>query len=293
MGKTAWTAFVLVATVLGHRAVEASARFAADVCDQTPASRIPARAAGAETATEFVHDIAAVDGDAREAAIGAQILAGNVPQFLRRLVPVEMRANVPGGVHVVVCALPDYLAIGSDPDFLRVPMRLATALTIADAYGFVLPTAKIVDAIAAQASAHLAPQPLPAGPEMRSTAYYLEHNDLIEAQRLTLGVSLGALTTGDKKDLVITNRLWSKPSSVAIYGWHRLDGTPIQPLSTLHGERYADYSHGVRLIGSLAYVDDEPRSLVDLLQDPDWAPALSDEGPMARVTELMAALRAR
>jgi len=293
MGKTAWTALLLVATVLGYRDAEASAGLPADACDQTPVSRIPARPAAAETATEFLHDIAADDDDLREAAIGAQILAGNVPQFLRRLVPVQMHANAPEGANVVVCALPDYLAIGSDPDFLRVPMRLATALTVADAYGFVIPTPKIVDAIAAQSSAHLAPQPLPAGPEMRSTAYYRAHNDLIEAQRLTLGVSLGALTTGDKKDLVITNRLRSKPSSVAIYGWHRLDGTPIQPLSTLHGERYADYSHGVRLIGSLAYVDGEPRSLVDLLEDPDWAPAFSDEGPMPRVTELMAELRAK
>jgi hypothetical protein len=74
----------------------------------------------------------------------------------------------------------------------------------------VLPTRKIVDAIAAQAPVHLARQPLPAGPQMRSTEYYRAHNDLIEAQRRTLGVELGELVDGDKKDLVITKRLWTR-----------------------------------------------------------------------------------
>ena len=293
MGKTACATLLLIATALPRYADANTVSAAANACDQGPIERIPVRPSGAATASQFVDDIADADTDARESAIRAQLLAGNIPQFLRRLVPVQMRASAGEDTDVVVCALPDYLAIGSDSDFLLVPMRLATALTIAAAYGFMLPTSKIVDAIAAQASAHLMPQPLPAGPEMRSTAYYRTHNDLIEAQRVTLGVSLGALTTGDKKDLVVTNRLWSKPSSVAIYGWHRTDGSPIQPLSTLHGERYADYSHGVRLIGAVAYVDGEPRPLVDLLENPDWAPVLSDEGPIPRVTELIAALRAR
>jgi len=290
MGKPVAIALLLAAMCFGHRA-EADAILADHACDQTPIRQIPARAASAVTATQFVREIADVDDDARESEIRAQLLAGNMPQFLRRLVPVDMHA--PDGSNVVICALPDYLAIGSDPDFLLVPMRLATALTVASAYGFAIPTPKIVDAIASQASAHLEPQPLPASAAMRSTGYYKTHNDLIEAQRRTLGVSLGALTTGDKKDLVITNRLWNRLSSVAIYGWHRPDGRPIQPLSTLHGERYADYSHGVRLIGAVAYVDGRPRSLVDLLQDPVWAPALSAEGPMPRVNELMDVLRAR
>ena len=290
MGKIVASALLLVTMCLGDR-VEANPVLAADACDQTPLSRIPARGPSAVAATEFVHEIADVDDDARESEIRAQLLAGNMPQFLRRLVPIDMHAS--NGSNVVICALPDYLAIGSDPDFLLVPMRLATALTVASAYGFAIPTPKIVDAIASQASAHLAPQPLPASAAMRSTGYYKTHNDLIEAQRRTLGVSLGALTTGDKKDLVITNRLWNKLSSVAIYGWHRQDGTPIQPLSTLHGERYADYSHGVRLIGAVAYVDGRPRPLVDLLQDPAWAPALSNEGPMPRIGELIDVLRTR
>ena len=89
---------------------------------------------------------------------------------------------------------------------------------------------------------------------------------------------------------MLTNRLWSKQGRVAIYGWHRPDGTPIQPLSTVHGARYADYSHGVRLVSLVAYVDGVPRSLLDLLQDPRIAGSLSDEGPIERVADLVHAL---
>jgi hypothetical protein len=262
---------------------------AAGVCDAASAA-LPARPAGAPDATRFVHDLAGLDDDAREAAIRAQLMAGNVPSFLRRLVPVHLHdANT----DVTLCVAPDYLAIGSDSDYLLVPMRLATALKVADRYGFVLPTRKMVDAIYAQSSIRLAPQPLPAGDTMRSTAYYWHHNELVQRQRSAFGALRAALTAGDKKDLVLTNRLWRTPDRVAIYGWHRTDGRAIQPLSTVHGERYADYSHGVRLIGRLAWLDGEPRPIAALLGDPRLAAALSDEGVIPRVGELIAQLEAR
>jgi hypothetical protein len=88
----------------------------------------------------------------------------------------------------------------------------------------------------------------------------------------------------------MTNRLWANLGRVAIYGWHRPDGTPIQPLSTVHGARYADYSHGVRLISLVAYVDGQARSLLELLEDPQFAETLSDEGPIRRVAELIQSL---
>ncbi|WP_020649623.1 hypothetical protein [Solimonas variicoloris] len=262
---------------------------AAGVCDAASAA-LPARPAGAPDATRFVHDIAGLDDDAREAAIRAQLLAGNVPSFLRRLVPVRVQG---ANAEVTLCVAPDYLAIGSDSDYLLVPMRLATALDVADRYGFVLPTRKMVDAIYAQSSIRLAPQPLPAGDTMRSTAYYWRHNELVLRQRSAFGAVPAALTAGDKKDLVLTNRLWRNPDRVAIYGWHRSDGRAIQPLSTVHGERYADYSHGVRLVGRLAWIDGEPRPVTALLGDPRLAAALSDEGVIPRVGELIAQLEAR
>jgi len=217
-----------------------------------------------------------------------------MPSFLKRLVPVTLSGRTQSGriVQVIVCVAPDYLAVGSRSDFLYVPMRLSTALRVASHYGFTLPTARIVDAIYEQSILHLAPQPLPAGSQMRTTLYYEHHNELIEQQRKLLGAALGVLTAGHKKDLVITNRLWHNLDRVAIYGWHRSDHDPIQPLSTVHGARYADYSHGVRLVSTLVYVDGAPRPIAQVLADPQLAPILSSEGPIPQLGELILALSA-
>jgi hypothetical protein len=230
--------------------------------------------------------------DEREVAIESEMLAGDMPSFLKQLVPVTLIGETTAGrnVRVTVCVAPDYLAIGSGSDFLYMPMRLATALRIAGRFGFTLPTPRIVDAIYEQAAVHLVPQPLPASDQMRSTGYYQHHNELVSRQRATLGAHDGTLIAGHKKDIVLSNRLRRFPGRVAIYGWHRGENDPIQPLSTLHGAHYADYSHGVRLISTLAYVDGVPRSIFEVLADPQLAPILSDEGPMPDLNSLTAEL---
>lgn len=73
-------------------------------------------------------------------------------------------------------------------------------------------------------------------------------------QRAAQDAPLGALTVGDKKDLLLTNRLWGHLDRVAIYGWHMLDGKRIQSLSTVHGWRYADYSHRARFTRTRVFV---------------------------------------
>jgi hypothetical protein len=98
------------------------------------------------------------------------------------------------------------------------------------------------------------------------------------------------LMAGQKKDLVVSNRLWRKTGRVAIYGWHRGNGTPIQPLSTVHGARYADYSHGVRLVSAVAFVNGQARSIFDILEDPRLAGIVSDEGPIIRLASLIEAV---
>ncbi len=262
------------------------------VCSDGLLARIPAPVPSAMTGSEFAHRVELLSGSDREEQIEEELLAGDLPQFLRKLTPVTMSGRLPDGenVQVTVCVLTDYLAIGSDRDFLTIPMRLATALNVANRFGFTLPTARMVDAIYAQARVHLAPQPLPAGDRMRSTDYYWHHNELIAEQRSELGVQPGVLTAGHKKDLVITNRLLRFPDRVAIYGWHRANDSPIQPLSTVHGWRYADYSHGVRLVSTTISVNGEPMSLFDALADPGLSRVLSGEGPLPRIIDLMSRL---
>jgi hypothetical protein len=272
MSRSTALALISIVAIWPH---STAARGAAPSLAPSLARRIPLRAPKAMTGSQFADTVAHVDAGDRERAILQQILDGNIPSFLAALVPVTMSDR---GRTITVFVMPDYLAIGSDDDFLRVPMSLPTATAIADRFGFMLPTKKMVNAVYEQSGHHFVPEPLPAGPRMTSTDYYRMHNAMIERQMHADVVSPGTLVSGHKKDLVLTNLLVRTPGRVAIYGWHRHAGAPIQPLSTVHGACYADYSHGIRLVADRAWVDDELRSIREILSDPSLAPTISDEG---------------
>jgi hypothetical protein len=67
---------------------------------------------------------------------------------------------------------------------------------------------------------------------------------------------------------------------VALYGWHDLNGAPIQPLSTRHGEHYLDYSHGLRLVSELMLVNGRVMDVHDVVENTRLAPLVSREGPL-------------
>lgn len=240
----------------------------------------PSRAAAAPTGSAFAAEVESLPDPDRYAATRDALLAGNVPDFLRALVPVVL----PGEPAVTVFVSPDYLAVGDSRDYLTVPLDLPGAVAVTRALGCALPTRRIVDAVYRAAALHLAPAPLPAGPDMRSVAYLLRHRAVVGAQRPD---DAAAFVAGTQKDLVITPRLAAMPGREAIYGWHRLDGTPIQPLSLVHGVGYADYSHGVRLVADTVLVDGAPRGYFDALADPVTAAVLSDEGPIPAAARLL------
>lgn len=258
-------------------------------CPAALTAEIPRRDPGLPPGSAFAAAVAAEAGAPREAAIGATLLEGNIPGFLRRLKAISLSARAADGtLHTaIVCVMPDYLAIGTDDDYLRMPMDLHTATAVAARFGFVLPTRRMVDAIYAQSEVRLPPQPLPAGPRMRSTGYYVRHDTRIAEQLAALREPAGVLLAGHKKDVVLSNRLLSRPGRVAIYGWHRREHQPIQPLSTVHGAGYADYSHGVRLVADIMQLDGQVASLYHVLTDPVLAPLLSDEGPVRALDALI------
>jgi hypothetical protein len=251
-------------------------------CPEELSLAIPGRPAGAPSGSEIARQARNLGGTAREILLRDELFAGNIPTFLRQLVPVTLSGTDATGrrADITLCVAPDYVAVGSNGDFLRVPLGLDTALGVASRFGFVLPTRALVDTIYRQSGARLEPKPMKPGAQMTSTDYYVRHNRQIDLQRTSRGLPLGELLTGHKKDLVLTDRLRRKRGRVAIYGWHRSGGRPIQPLSTVHGARYADYSHGVRLVSATVFVNGEPRSIYDVLEDPSLAPLLSDEGPI-------------
>ena len=159
----------------------------------------------------------------------------------------------------------------TDRDEIRITIQIAAA------FGCSLPTRKMVDAIYEQAEVKLEPRPL--GEPRETVRRFVEHNGMIEQQRA--GKPLGALVAGHKKDVVISNRLKEKPGKVAIYGWHKLDGKPIQPLYVGHVDWYVDYSHGIRLVKNECEVDGKKTTVADVLTDQQVCELLSDEGPIA------------
>ena len=265
---------------------------ASPTCTAELAQQIPARSAEAPTGSALVKRTMDLNGKARDTVVSAEVLSGNIPSFLRHLMPVQLSGKRPDGsnVQVTICVTPDYLSIGNNRDFVRIPMGLPAAAEIADRFGFLLPTTRMVDAIYSQAGLHLEPSPMEANSLMRSTKYLWLHNQTVERQCAGVDRTLNELIAGQKKDLVLSNRLRTYTGRVAIYGWHRMNGVPIQPLSTVHGAQYADYSHGVRLVSTTAFVNGVPQPLEKLLQDPRYAWIVSSEGPIVEAGTLQASL---
>jgi hypothetical protein len=241
---------------------------------------IPPRQAGAPTGSQFIAETGGMGYAAREPRVIEEVLGGNVPGFLRNFIPVTVNANIGGNpttaTYYVTC---DYLAIGTDDDFVRMPMTPLIAQPIADAFDCLLPTRRMVDQIWAAATVKLSPSPIsPSVTDIRRTTTFYRHHQTVEAQRA--GQPLGLLIAGIKKDVVITPQLATHPNNVAIYGWHYLNGTPIQPLYLGHVDFYADYSHGIRLVKKTMLVNGVPMATADVLADPDLNVLLSDEGPV-------------
>ena len=237
---------------------------------------IPKRRAKAITGAEFIKSVARLSREEREDAIRRELLAGNIPSFLRKLRTVEASGTDSSGARHTISydVMPDYLAIGSDKDFVRIPMTPYTAQAFCDAFGFVLPTSKMVNDIWAAATTHLDPRPLTI--ERESPLTFLEHHQIIEAQ--LKDVEHGTFVAGIKKDVVLTNKLLEKPQRVAIYGWHYLTGKPIQPVYSGHVDWYVDYSHGIRPVRRSMRADGVAKPFEAIMKDPQLRSLISDEG---------------
>jgi hypothetical protein len=177
----------------------------------------------------------------------------------------------------------DYVSVGCDSDYFLMPMTPILAQRIANFLECTLPTARMVDQIYRAAQLKLPPQPIPPDAEMISAARFWQHNDSVRTLRGPMAdqFPLGSLVGGTKKDVIIDQKIYSSlkskvPKPVVIYGWHRLDGNPIQPVYNGHGETYADYSHGIRLISRHAKINGADVSLFDILEDTMYCSLIAD-----------------
>ena len=235
---------------------------------ETPFSRQPG-----EGGTELYKKLSGLPWKERDSIIVKEFLAGNRPGFLNKLVPIEIvitdSVSALGTLTLFVTS--DYLSIGSDNDWARVPMTPMAAQRIADSLNCTLPTPEIVDLIWEKAAVKLEPVPLYAHRD--SGLIFWHHHLIIEGQRK----GQKGLIAGIKKDVVISLKPVAEKrlDRVAIYGWHRLNGIPIQPVYKGHVNWYVDYSHGVRLVFKKAKWNGHWVQLEDLVNRPELKEKLS------------------
>jgi hypothetical protein len=246
-----------------------------------PRLTIPARTSDAETGSAFMTRISSLPLAEREEEIYRALAAGNLPDFLRHPVRLTTEfADSSGTIHTLQYeVLPDYLAIGNDEDFCRIPMNPHTAQRLADIFGASLITAKISDHIYQNAEVRLEPFFYkPIGNANETVEKFVIHHHQIEKQKAAAGGGNGQLIAGIKKDVILSERIAQRTDRVVIYGWHKPDRQPIQPVYSGHVDWYVDYSHGIRLMNATVILDGEAVSVVSILTDPVLFRVLSDEG---------------
>lgn len=267
---------------------ESGGRETVTVGDRLPfPQRQPGRQLGG---SEFFRDVLGINpnGDRfqngvtglnREMAILRQVEAGNIPDFLRH--PKKVVTRDAAGNTAEISVMPDYLAIGTNEDWVRVPITPILARAIADRYGLELPTKKVADAVYSQADVRLTAEGMVSGSRdqeyMTGNGFYLTHNQKIERQ--LGGTPDGALVAGHKKDIIFSRFAASRPDRLDFYGFFRSNGTPIQNAGGgPHDNLYVDYSHGARFVGETVLVNGQSMRYSDVLSNPRLAGLLSDEG---------------
>jgi hypothetical protein len=237
---------------------------------------LPDRQLSAPGAADLYRQVASLKWDQREPIIEKEILSGNVPGFFRKFVRIEtsLTDSATGkAIRAFYFVSPDYLSFGSSDNWARIPLTPMSAQRIADSLRCFLPTRKMVNDIYREAKVKLEPVPLFAFRD--SALVFWHHHLIIEGQRK----GRGGLIAGIKKDVVNTPKLAADkhPNRVAIYGWHKPDGKPIQPLYLGHVNWYVDYSHGIRLVYRRINVQGKWMDYREVLDHAVYRKLLSDE----------------
>jgi hypothetical protein len=228
------------------------------------------------TGAAFYKQAAAMKWAARDSFAVKEILAGNIPDFLKKFtsINVSITDSLTGKtIKATYYVSPDYLSIGNDQDWARINITPLAAQKIADSFHCFLPTRKMVDDIYKAAKVKLEPVPMYAFRDSTPTMWH--HHLIVEGQRK----GRKGLIAGIQKDVVISGKISRDPKAdrVAIYGWHKLDGKPIQPLYTGHIYWWVDYSQCIRLVYRKIKVNGKWMDYIDVLTDPHLQKLLCDE----------------
>lgn len=236
---------------------------------------LAASAALAEGGAAFIARYKPLKGSARDAAL---LDAVNDPDWVEVTIKPAKTAKGAAAQHqAVIRVAADYVSVGEDGDFVRMPMTPQLAQKVANKFEASLPTKKLVDDIWAAADVKLTPAPMNNFKVADTPDRYLVHQKAIEDQL----AGRDGLIAGQKKDIVVGNMMARSPGKVVIYGWHKPDGKAIQPESSIHSNIYMDYSHGVRLVSLKITVDGDEKDLRDVMKSRELCPLVAYDCPVA------------
>ena len=244
-------------------------------CQSTRKMKWPGRTS-LLTGNQYYQHAASMKWNARDSFAVKELLSGNVPNFLKKFKAVHVfikDSSTGRSINATYYVSPDYLSIGNNNNWARINITPNAAQQVADKFNCFLPTKKMVDNIYNGAKVKLEPVPMYAFRDSTPTMW--QHHLIIEGQRK----SRKGLIAGIKKDVVISGKISkdNRPDRVAIYGWHKLDGKPIQPLYTGHINTWVDYSQGIRLIYRKIKVEGNWMDYIDVLKDAKLQKLLCDE----------------
>ena len=253
-----------------------------------PSLTLPKRSDEALKGSELETILSKLDLSNREDYILSEILSGNIPEFLRSFIPVTLNINHQDLLKTITFfVLSDYMALGNNNDYFIIPMTPILAQKIANALGLTFLTKKMVDLVWENSELKLDPISIPPSNDMTTIPVFRIHNQLIYEQRSNNleNHQLGVLVAGHKKDVIISNHINNQPEKVLIYGWHQLNGDPIQPIYSGHAIWYADYSHGIRLAYNECIINEDKFIITEILKNNEFYYFLSDEIEPMGVTE--------
>ena len=155
----------------------------------------------------------------REEEIYKAVASGYIPGFLRETVTLHgIFQDLNRSKHSVINeVMPDYLAVGSDDNFCRVPMNPRTAQRLATLFGASLLTSVLSDHINGRAELKFAPfNYVPVANANELVSKFVEHNVQIEKQFSEAGGKNGQLVAGIKKDIILSSRIAEKHDRVVL-----------------------------------------------------------------------------
>lgn len=262
---------------------------------ETEGENLPERPSDALTGSQFIQQMeklgnmnSKTNQAKMEKLIEAEIAKGNLPSFCRPENMKTLAIEGKDGTRVEFKAALDYLAIGSDQDYVRIPITPVLAQTLSEKYGWGMPTRPMAHAIHDLADIKLTGVGLVNDEEdqlhMQGNAFIQRHNREINKQLGAEGLqrlkSGKALVAGHKKDVIISRYVIDHPNGAMDYSGLYIDGkNPIQD-NPAHEWSYRDYSHGFRPIAGnvvIAYPDGrtETRKYYDAIKDEKIAKILN------------------